>query len=351
MRKTLKNAEYLDPYIIAEIGVNHGGNMDLAKKIIQQAAAAGADAAKFQTYKADKLASKGHSPYYWDINEEPAENQHSLFSMYDKFGETEYKELKKCCDENNIDFLSTPFDLESADMIDPLVPFHKIASADITNIPLLRKIASKKKTILLSTGASTNEEITNAINTLYNPNVSEIYLLHCVLNYPTPKEHAQLALLTNLKEDFKNVSGFGYSDHVAPNTDGTMPALEMAVIQGAVVIEKHFTHDKNLKGNDHYHAMDEKDLKAFRIKLSDYKKIYGSGKRNLEWEKKAVTNARRRIVASKDIKTGDEINEGNIIALRANTGIEVSFWDNIIGKKAAADIPSGKPLENNDIIK
>lgn len=345
MGKKLEQADFLNPYIIAEIGVNHGGSLDLAKKLIELAAKAGADAAKFQAYKADKIASKDNAPYYWDLKEEPSESQHALFSKYDKFGEPEYKELKKHCEKNKIDFLSTPFDLESVDMLDPLVPFHKIASADITNIPLLRRIASKKKVVLLSTGASTDSEIEKALVLLKNGGAAEIILLHCVLNYPTPKENAQLAMLPGLKSKIK-----GYSDHVAPESDGSMPALEAAVLSGAVVLEKHFTHDRKLKGNDHYHAMDENGLKNFMDKLAVYRKLYGSGTRNLKLEKMAIKNARRKIIAAKDIKKDEIIDENSIIALRSDKGIDVSEWDDTTGKKSARDINKGEPLTKDDII-
>ena len=155
------------PYIIAEIGVNHEGSMDQAKKLIDLAKKGGADAAKFQSYKADTLASK-NSPAYWDTTKAPTKSQHKLFQKYDQFEPEDYIILSQYCNNHNIDFLSTPFDDQAIEFLDPLVPFFKVASADITNSPLLRKIGSKGKPVVLSTGASTLEAIDIALNTLEN---------------------------------------------------------------------------------------------------------------------------------------------------------------------------------------
>ena len=164
-----------NPYIIAEIGVNHEGDLSLAKKLIKQAAIAGAHAAKFQTYKAETLASK-NSPAYWDKSKEKTNSQYALFKKYDGFDHKEYKELANYCSKCNIDFLSTPFDLEAVDLLGDLVPVFKIASADITNIPLIRKCAKYKKPIIMSTGASSLEEISNAVNEIYNAGNKKIVL-------------------------------------------------------------------------------------------------------------------------------------------------------------------------------
>ena len=251
-----KQYTFCNPYIIAEIGVNHGGNLEKAKLMIKECADNGAHAAKFQTYKAEKIASKDHSKYYWDLNEESSTSQYDLFKKYDSFGPAEYLELASYCKKLGIDFLSTPFDLDAVDMLDPLVPLFKIASADITNIPLLKKIASKNKLIILSTGASTLDEVQSALNTLVKNGANDVCLLHCVLNYPTPPQNAQLAGISNLISTFGDSCSIGYSDHVKPSENGTLPALHMASILGCLVLEKHFTYDKTLKGNDHYHAMD-----------------------------------------------------------------------------------------------
>ena len=165
------------PYIIAEIGVNHEGSLDKAKMLIDQAKCGGADAAKFQSYKAETIASK-HSPSYWDTSKESTKTQYELFKKYDVFEPNDYIELSKYCKQKENDFISTPFDDFAIDFLDPIVPFFKIASADITNTPFLRKIANKGKPIILSTGGSTITEINNAIETLERAGCTELVLLH-----------------------------------------------------------------------------------------------------------------------------------------------------------------------------
>jgi N-acetylneuraminate synthase len=339
---------FLNPYLIAEIGVNHGGDLDRAKKLIKLAHEGGAHAAKFQTYKADKLASKETAPAYWDTNEEPTKTQHELFSKYDGFGKKEYEELAEYCNQLGIDFLSTPFDLDAVDELDLLMPVIKIASADLTNIPLLRKVASKQKPVLLSVGASSHEEIERSVEILLSSGASSLTLLHCVLNYPTPKEHAQLAQIPILIEKFGDKVSIGYSDHVRPNDDGTMPALETAALAGARVIEKHFTDDKTAKGNDHYHAMNSEDLRRFTERLTDYKTLQGGEELDLEVQQMAIGNARRRIFAKDSIAKDSVIDEDSLMALRGNQGLEISNWDSVIGKKATRDISEGEPIKESD---
>lgn len=342
---------FLNPYLIAEIGVNHGGDLNRAKQLILLAHQGGAHAAKFQTYKADKLASKETAPAYWDTSEEPTATQHELFSKYDGFGEAEYKELWAYSKSLGIDFLSTPFDLEAVDQLDPLMPLFKIASADLTNVPLLRKIASKQKPVLLSVGASSHEEINNSVEILLGSGVRQLTLLHCVLNYPTPKEHAQLAQIPVLQEKFGDRVSIGYSDHVRPNDDGSMPALEIAALAGARVIEKHFTDDKTAKGNDHYHAMNSEDLSRFTQRLADYKSLQGGEVLDLEIQKTAIGNARRRVFAARYIEAGSEITEDSLIALRGNQGLEIANWDWVVGSTSVRSISAGEPVSAADFEK
>ena len=304
---------FLDPYIIAEIGVNHGGDMALAKTLIELAHDGGAHAAKFQSYKADLIASK-NSPAYWDLSAESTTSQHELFKKYDSFNPEDYVELKEHCDSVGIDFMSTPFDLGAVDYLDAIVPAFKIASADITNTPILRKVAAKNKPVLLSVGASTDDEVVFAVKVLSEAGCTNPILLHCVLNYPTPPAHAQLALIQGMMKAWPSFS-IGYSDHVAPA--GGMPAMCMAALFGASVLEKHFTHDKSLLGNDHYHAMDKDDLLKFTKELANFRKLYGSSERNLDWEADARLHARRSIVAARDIEEGELLTEENLIVIEA----------------------------------
>lgn len=333
---------HLHPYIIAEIGVNHEGDLKLAKELIRQAKEGGAHAAKFQSYKASKLASK-NSPAYWDTNKETTKSQHELFKKYDSFGERDYQELAVYCKEVGIDFVSTPFDLEAVDFLDSLMPFFKIASADITNIPLIRKCASKKKPIIMSTGASTLPEIEYAVSTARNAGCNNVSLLHCVLNYPTPEENANLSMIKELERVFPSCT-IGYSDHVVP--DQTISALEVAVLYGAVVIEKHFTHNKNLPGNDHYHAMNTEDLKQFCSKLKKYQVMTGISKgKDLDKESMARLHARRSIVAARDLEVGETIAEDCLIAKRPGHGISPVHWDQVVGKIITEPVSEDALLE------
>lgn len=323
------------PYIIAEIGVNHGGSMELAKRLIKEAAEGGASAAKFQSYKAGTIASQKNSPAYWDLSKEATTSQFELFKKYDAFGPKEYEELARCCAAEGVDFLSTPFDLAFVDALSPLMPVFKIASADITNVPLLRKIARTGKPVMLSTGASTLPEVEYALSVLRANGCTEIALLHCVLNYPTKVDAAQLGMITTLKRVFPDCLT-GYSDHVAP--DETISSFEAAYLLGAVILEKHFTHDKRLPGNDHYHAMDKTDLARFCEKAEMYRSLIGKGGKDLSLEQGARLHARRSIFSSRPLKKGEVFTEENLIAKRPGHGISPVFWDDVVGKKASSDI-------------
>lgn len=329
------------PYTIAEIGVNY---YDIAKKegitpleaaklMIEKAHQSGADAAKFQSYKADKIASK-NSPSYWDTSKESTKNQFELFSKFDKFGQQEYKFLADYCKKVGIDFMSTPFDIESVDYIDELVNIHKISSSDITNFPLLRRIAQTGKKVLLSTGASTVDEIQQAVDLLMLEGAKEVVLLHCVLNYPTPNSDANLGMITGLKSFGLEV---GYSDHTLP--DNHMLILFTAVVLGATYIEKHFTLDKTLSGNDHYHAMDPTDLEMFTQNIKLLTEIYGdTEKKYLSSEVISRQNARRSVYVTKDLKKGDTITAQDIICKRPASGIPANEYDLVIGKELTQDI-------------
>ncbi|MBA6291504.1 N-acetylneuraminate synthase family protein [Colwellia sp. MB3u-70] len=333
MKNTFKINEFvvgdnLNPYIIAEIGVNHEGDIELAKQLIEEAAEGGAHAAKFQSYKAGLIASK-NSPAYWDQTKEPTDSQYKLFQKYDNFGPEEYIELAKHCKKVGIDFMSTPFDLDAVDFLNPLMPAFKVASADITNVPLIRKCAQQGKPLIMSTGAATLAEIEFALEIAKDAGAKEISILHCVLNYPTPEENAQLGMIEVLKRVFPE-QVIGYSDHVCP--DETISALESAMLLGATILEKHFTHDKSLAGNDHYHAMNKEDLKAFVTKAKKYKTLISTASKDLSKETAARTHARRSIVVKGDLSKGHVITENDIIAKRPAHGISPIHWDEIVGK-------------------
>ena len=327
------------PYIIAEAGVNHEGDMSIARRMIQEAADAGADAIKFQTYRADTIAVK-NSPAYWDLNSEPTRSQHALFSKYDKFWKSEYEQLKRWCDEFKIEFLSTPFDLQSAEFLNELMTVFKISSSDITNKPFIEAICCFGKPLLISTGASNLEEI-DSVLTWVKKNNNPVSLMHCVLNYPTPDECANLAMIKGLKRHYPS-SVIGYSDHTLP---GDMGSLYMAWLIGAQILEKHFTHDKSLPGNDHYHAMDAHDLKRFRRKVAKARTILGDEeKRALAHEEPARLNARRSLVTAMPIKAGTTLTTQMLTWKRPATGISPAFIDQVIGSTVRLDLDADEIL-------
>ncbi len=344
-----KSFGYLNPYVIAEIGVNHEGSLERAKEMIDQVARAGGHAAKFQTYKAATLAAKTTSPAYWDQTKEATSSQYELFQRWDNFGPAEYAELAAHCVSRGIDFMSTPFDLDAVDMLTPLMPVTKVASADLTNIPLLRRIGSTGRPVVMSCGASSHQEISHSLEVLLEAGAASVTLLHCILNYPTPQPNAQIGQIQVLQEMFGDRVAIGYSDHVRPEDDGTVPAVEMAALFGAVVIEKHFTDNKQGVGNDHYHAVDEHDLRAFMDKLAVYRTLYGKREHNLEAQSAAINNARRRIIAARDLPVGHVIAEDDLIALRSNVGIEIAHWDEVVGRVVDSAIAAELPLEWNQL--
>jgi N-acetylneuraminate synthase len=328
------------PYIIAEAGVNHEGSMELAKRLCDEALEGGADAIKFQTYKADTIASKD-SPAYWDTTKEPTKSQHELFAKHDKFWKNEMQELKNYCDEIGIEFMSTPFDIESAIFLNDMMDVFKISSSDITNKPFIEFICDFGKPIIISTGASKLSEIVEAVEWI-EAKGNQLALLHCVLNYPTPDENANLGMIMDLKTRFPDKI-IGYSDHTLPKD---MKVLEIATLLGSVIIEKHFTHDKTLPGNDHYHAMDKEDLKLFRKNLDRIFNILGSFKvKALEDEAPARANARRSLVAKQDIAKGKVITKEDLTFKRPAHGVSPKFIDEVVGKVALVDI------KDDDVIK
>ena len=328
-----KNNPIVKPYIIAEVGVNHEGSMKTAKRLVDNAKLGGADAVKFQSYKAETLASK-YSPAYWDTTKEPTESQFELFKNHDSFWKDEMQELKEYCDKVGIEFMSTPFDVESAEFLNDMMDVFKISSSDITNKPFIEYICGFGKPIILSTGASNLEEVQDAVDWIKPFNVP-LALLHCVLNYPTTDENANLGMITALRNEFPN-NIIGYSDHTLPKD---MKVCEIATLLGSVIIEKHFTHDKNLPGNDHYHAMDKEDLKTFNKNLNTTLEILGSFKiEALVNEEKSRLNARRSLVAANDIPKGKIIEKSDLTFKRPAHGISPKYIDDVVGKEAKINI-------------
>lgn len=331
------------PYIIAEMGVNFYDTakelkispLEAAKLYIAEAAEAGVDCAKFQSYKANTIVSK-NSPAYWDTTKEPTKTQYELFLKHDHFGPKEYQELCDYTHSKGLDFTSTPFDYASADFLENMVDFYKISSSDLSNIPFIHYIGRKGKPVIMSVGASYLSEVDEAIRALKDEGCKDITILHCVLSYPTMPEDANLRIIETLKMNFPNVK-VGFSDHVAP--DETMMTLATAYLLGAEVIEKHFTLDKTLKGNDHYHAGDPEDFKKAIRNFKWIDSILGcSEKKVLDCEMIPRREARRSLVLTRDMKANEIITRDDIMPKRPGTGISPQFTDIIVGRKVKMDL-------------
>ena len=329
--------------MIAEMGVNFYDTaevmgvtpLEAAKLYIDRAAESGADCAKFQSYKAQTIVSK-NSPAYWDIEKEPTKTQYELFLKHDHFGENEYRELCDYAHAKGLDFTSTPFDYYSADYLYDMVDFYKISSSDLSNLPFIKYIAQKGKPVYLSVGASYLSEVDRAVRILKENGCKDIVLLHCVLSYPTSPKDANLLVIKTLKEVFPEVR-VGFSDHVAP--DSTMMTLATAFLLGAEVIEKHFTLDKTLPGNDHYHAGDPEDFKKAIHNFDWIVQVMGeASKKVLECEIVPRREARRSLVLTRSMKKGDKIMKEDLMAKRPGTGISPEFADIVIGRCVNFDL-------------
>ena len=331
------------PYLIAEIGVNYYDTakelgitpLEAAKLYVKEVADAGIDCAKFQSYKADTIVSK-NSPAYWDTSKEPTKTQYELFQKFDSFGKEEYKILSDYAHSLGIDFTSTPFDYESADYLYDMVDFYKISSSDFSNLPFIKHIAAKGKPIIISVGASYLSEVDEGVRALKEAGCEDITILHCVLSYPTDPKNANLRIIETLKKDFPDVK-VGFSDHVAP--DPTMMTLATAYMLGAEVIEKHFTLNKTLPGNDHYHAGDPEDFKKAIANFKWIDQILGSSEKTvLECEQVPRREARRSLVLTRDMKAGEVITLDDIMPKRPGTGISPKFTDIVVGRKVLRDL-------------
>ena len=331
------------PYMIAEMGVNFYDTaremeitpLEAAKLYIDKAAEVGIDCAKFQSYKAGTIVSK-NSPAYWDTTKEPTKTQYELFLKFDHFGEPEYRELCNYTHSKGMDFTSTPFDYASADYLENMVDFYKISSSDLSNIPFIKHIGAKGKPVFISVGAAYLSEVDEAVRALKEAGCKDIAILHCVLSYPTNPKDANLRVIETLKKDFPDVR-VGFSDHVAP--DDTMMTLATAYMLGAEVIEKHYTLDKTLQGNDHYHAGTPEDFAKAIANFKWIDTVLGSGEKTvLECEQIPRREARRSLVLTRNIKAGELIQKEDLIAKRPGTGISPKYEDVVIGRKVSRDL-------------
>ncbi len=330
------------PYLMAVIGVNYYDTarelqitpLEAAKKYIYEAKHAGIDAVKFQSYKADTIVSK-NSPAYWDTTKEPTKTQHELFLKFDHFNAEEYGELCRYSKELQIDFMSTPFDYNAVDYLADMVDTFKISSSDLTNHPFLRYIAAKGKPVYLSVGAAYLSEVEEAVRVLEEAGCPEICLLHCVLSYPCKYEDANLNMIKTLKRIFPDLR-VGYSDHTLP--DETMTVLTTACLYGAEIIEKHFTLDKTLQGNDHYHAGDPSDFARAIRNFDLITQVSGQEKKEvLPCELVPRREARRSLVLTRDMKKGEVITEKDVMAKRPGTGISPKDIEIVLGRVMTCD--------------
>ncbi|MFQ6131335.1 MAG: N-acetylneuraminate synthase family protein [Armatimonadota bacterium] len=333
-------------YIIAEAGVNHKCDLDTALAMIEKAKQAGADAIKFQTYKADTLVTRW-APRYWQ-DPEPSGTQHAIFRRSDRFGPEEYRALAEACVEHAIHFISTPFDLPSVDLLNDLgVPAFKIASADITDRPLVEKVGATGKPVFLSTGASTMPEIEAALGWLRQVGNESVMVLHCVLSYPTPIEHASLARIPMLQERFPDYA-IGLSDHTIP--DDCVTVTTAAVALGAKAIEKHFTLGRDLPGDDHYLSVDPALLARTVEKVRMAEQAMGEPyDQPLECELPARENARRSIVAAVDIPAGTKLEPEHLIMKRPGTGISPAEIGKVLGRVTTSPIAEDSLVEWNSL--
>jgi len=321
-------------FIIAEAGVNHNGDIELAKQLIDVAAQSGADAVKFQTFTADALLShNAPKAEYQQQTTDTAETQYAMIKKLE-LDRSSHQLLLEHCRRKGIMFLSSPFDLESITTLDELgIEIFKIPSGEITNLPYLRKIGSLNKSCILSTGMSTIQEVETALQVLSDAGTSKelVTVLHCNTEYPTPMSDVNLRAMQTMA-DLLDVN-IGYSDH----TLGIEIPIA-AVAMGARVIEKHFTLSKDLPGPDHQASLEPRQLKEMVIVIRNLEQALGDGhKRPTPSEEKNKSIVRKSIVAKKYIRQGEVFDEENLTTKRPGTGISPMMWDKIVGISANTD--------------
>ncbi len=327
-------------FIIAEAGDNHNGDFNLALKLVDAAVEAGADCVKFQTFVTEEVVSVyAEQAEYQKNNTGKSESQYDMIKKLElSFGD--FKKIKKYCDECGILFLSTAFDNPSIDFLESIsIPFWKIPSGEITNLPYLIKIAKTHKDVILSTGMADMEEIEAAVKILKEYGAGEITLLHCTTEYPAPFEEVNLNAIDTIKNKFN--CKVGYSDH----TKGIVVPIA-AVAKGATVIEKHFTLDKNMEGPDHKASLEPDELKEMVKSIRLIEDAMGDGEKKVtKSEEKNKSVARKSIVAKTTIYKGDTFTEQNITVKRPGNGISPMEWFSIIGTKAVRDFGKDELIE------
>ena len=321
-------------FVIAEAGVNHNGSLGMAMKLIDAAVYAGADAVKFQTFKANKIVSKGAKKADYQIRTDDAsESQYEMLRKLE-INEEEHRKLIAYCEARRITFLSTPFDHDSIDLLDNLgLLIFKIPSGEITNLPYLRHVGSLGREIILSTGMSDLGEVEDAMKVLAEAGTKKgnIVILHATTEYPCPMAEVNLKAMSSMSEVFD--VRVGYSDHTVG-----IEVPVAAVAMGASVIEKHFTLDKTMDGPDHKASLEPDELKAMVAAIRNVEKALGDGlKKSSLGEDKNKKDVRKSIVAARDIRAGEIFTEENITTKRPGNGISPMRWDEVIGTEAQKD--------------
>ncbi len=326
-------------YVIAEAGSNHDRDLDQAKRLIDVAAAAGADAVKFQTFAADRIVAETTTrAKYLDDLLPPDKTMADLFRELELPREW-HAELFRHATEAGIDFLSTPFDFEAIDLLDDLgVKAFKVASYELWHLPLIREVASRGKPIICSTGMADLADVQDAVDTVAATGNEQLILMHCVVNYPPPFRDLNLRAIQTLRTAFQ--VPVGYSDHSAGIT-----APIVATALGAAVIEKHYTLSRDLPGPDHRFAIEPDELTAMVRAIRDTHDALGSGvKRMAPAEEDLYTTARRSLFAARDIAAGDILGEADVAILRPGTGLEVRDLAKVVGRTARRAIARHEPL-------
>jgi N-acetylneuraminate synthase len=326
-------------FIIAEAGVNHNGSLRMALQLIDAAKEAGADAVKFQTFKAESLAtSSAHKAAYQERTTSSSETQFEMLKRLE-LDMNAHRKLMEHCREVGIQFLSSPFDIESADLLEEMdLPTYKIPSGEITNVPYLRHIAGKGKPVILSTGMCTLGEVEEAVKTLRDAGAKKITLLHCVTEYPAPFGQTNLRAMHTMRTAFG--LPVGYSDH----TPGIEVAIA-AVALGAVVIEKHFTMDRNLPGPDHAASLEPEELKAMVTAIRHVQAALGSGiKTPAACEIPNMSVARKSVVAARNLRAGQKLALGDLAVKRPGNGIAPRQIEDLLGRTLGRDVQKDELL-------
>lgn len=331
-------------YIIAEVGVNHNGSLDLAIRSIEEAKKAGADCVKFQTFKAEQIVTQDSPKASYQLQvTDPGESQYAMLKKLE-LGISDYVKLLEVCKKTGVDFLSTPYNKEDVDFLEELqVSMYKIASGQLTELPFLQYVARTGKTIYLSTGMGTMAEVCEAVQAIRQEGNDNMYVLQCTTNYPSSIADANIRAMLSIQQACK--VNIGYSDHVPENY-----ACFAAVALGASVIEKHFTLDRNMEGPDHSSSLDPAAFSDLVQGIRAIEMSLGDGiKKPTAAEKKNMFGMKRSMVVLKDMNTGDTLDETHIGFKRPANGLSPNYLPLVIGKKLRRALKKDEPLQMDAI--